>query len=199
MEARWRRRVQAKAEARRLSFELPLAIREAEDPNVYRVHPTHPAVEEQKTLPDLTGVHALVVDDEADARDLIQRVMQEQGATVSVASGGEEALRMMETLSPDVLISDIGMPGMDGYQLIRRIPRGRAERSATPGHCPYRVCARRRPEKGASCWLSITHSEASRHSRACDCCGRSRWPDVRCVLTARHPIRRWRSPGGARL
>jgi len=108
---------------------LPLTILETESESANRVHPTYPATEEQGTLPNLAGVHALVVDDEADARDLIQRVLQGQGATVSVASGGEEALRIMETLEPDALISDIGMPNMDGYQLMRRIratePKGR--------------------------------------------------------------------------
>jgi CheY-like chemotaxis protein len=108
---------------------LPLTILETEGLSVHRVHPTHPVAEEQAMLPSLAGVHALVVDDETDARDLIQRVLQEQGASVSVASSGAEALRMMETLDPDALISDIGMPDMDGYQLIRRIratePQGR--------------------------------------------------------------------------
>jgi CheY-like chemotaxis protein len=74
-------------------------------------------------------VHALVVDDEVDARDLIERVLQEQGATVSVAASGAEAMRIMETSEPDILISDVGMPDMDGYQLMRRIrasePKGR--------------------------------------------------------------------------
>lgn len=108
---------------------LPLTILETEGSSAQRVHPTHPVAEEQATLPSLAGVHTLVIDDEADARDLIRRVLQEQGATVSVASSGEEALRMMETLEPDALISDIGMPDMDGYQLMRRIratePQGR--------------------------------------------------------------------------
>jgi PAS domain S-box-containing protein len=108
---------------------LPLTILETEAESANRVHPTHPVAEQQAILPNLAGVHALVVDDEADARDLIQRVLQEQGATVSVASGGAEALRIMKTLDPDALISDIGMPEMDGYQLIRRIrasePKGR--------------------------------------------------------------------------
>jgi hypothetical protein len=63
----------------------------------------------------------LVVDDEADTRDLMQRVLEERGATVSAASGGAEALRMMDTRRADALISDIGMPGMDGYQLMRAI------------------------------------------------------------------------------
>jgi PAS domain S-box-containing protein len=108
---------------------LPLTILATVGVSAQRVHPTYPVAEEQAVLPNLAGVHALVVDDEVDARDLIQRILQEQGATVSVASSGEEALRIMETLAPDALISDIGMPDMDGYQLMRRIratePQGR--------------------------------------------------------------------------
>jgi CheY-like chemotaxis protein/two-component sensor histidine kinase len=108
---------------------LPLNIRKMESESAKRVHPTYPVAEEVTTLPDLKGIHVLVVDDEPDARDLIQRVLQEQGATVLVASAGEEALRIVETVNPDALISDIGMPHMDGYQLMRRIraaePMGR--------------------------------------------------------------------------
>ena len=100
---------------------LPLTILETDTEAANRVHPTHPAAEEQSILPNLAGVHALVVDDEADARDLIQRVLQEQGATVSVVASGEEAMRIMENSEPDIVISDIGMPDMDGYQLMRRI------------------------------------------------------------------------------
>ena len=109
--------------------QLPLTILEAKAESANRVHPTHAAAEEPSLLPSLAGVHALVVDDEADARDLIQRVLQEQGATVSVAASGAEAMRIMETSEPDILISDVGMPDMDGYQLMRRIrasePKGR--------------------------------------------------------------------------
>jgi PAS domain S-box-containing protein len=108
---------------------LPLTILETDAEPAKRAHPTHPVPEEQVLLPNLAGVHALVVDDEADARDLIQRVLQEQGTTVSVAASGAEALRILETADPDILISDIGMPDMDGYQLMRRIrasePKGR--------------------------------------------------------------------------
>jgi len=108
---------------------LPLKILETEAASANRAHPTHPVPEEQSILPRLEGVHALVVDDEADARDLIQRVLQEQGAIVSVVASGAEAIRIMETSRPDILISDVGMPDMDGYQLMRRIrasePQGR--------------------------------------------------------------------------
>jgi PAS domain S-box-containing protein len=108
---------------------LPLTILETKAESANRVHPTHAAAEEPSLLPSLAGVHALVVDDEADARDLIQRVLQEQGATVSLAASGAEAMRIMETSEPDILVSDVGMPDMDGYQLMRRIrasePKGR--------------------------------------------------------------------------
>jgi CheY-like chemotaxis protein len=100
---------------------LPLAIRETHAAPADRAHPTHPVPEEQSILPSLSGIRVLVVDDEPDARDLIQRVLTEQGADVTLASGGEEALREVKAAAPDLLISDIGMPQMDGYQLIRRI------------------------------------------------------------------------------
>jgi len=77
--------------------------------------------EEHSVLPSLGGVHVLVVDDEADARQLIQRILEDRGATVATAASGEEALRLLQTSQPDVLIGDIGMPGVDGYQLIRQI------------------------------------------------------------------------------
>ena len=101
---------------------LPLTILETDDAEpANRAHPTHPVPEERTLLPNLAGVHALVVDDEADTRDLIQRVLEDQGTIVSVATSGAEALRILETAEPNILISDIGMPDMDGYQLIRHI------------------------------------------------------------------------------
>jgi CheY-like chemotaxis protein len=70
---------------------------------------------------DLDGVRALVVDDEPDARDLVRRVLEEHGAVVSTVASGEQALGALEADPPDVLLSDIGMPGMDGYQLMRSV------------------------------------------------------------------------------
>jgi len=112
--------------------QLPLAGPEPEAESAERVRPAKATGEEQPILPDLTGIHALVVDDEADARDLIQRVLQEQGATVSLASSGEEALRILETLDADALISDIGMPNLDGYQLMRQIRATEAKGKRLP-------------------------------------------------------------------
>jgi signal transduction histidine kinase/ActR/RegA family two-component response regulator len=69
----------------------------------------------------LDGLRVLVVDDEADARRLIAKVLEDVGATVTVASGAREALESLRTNTPQVLISDIGMPEMDGFDLIRAV------------------------------------------------------------------------------
>jgi CheY-like chemotaxis protein/anti-sigma regulatory factor (Ser/Thr protein kinase) len=68
----------------------------------------------------------LVVDDEEDARTLLEEILSDSGATVMCASGAQEALEMFEEFQPDVLISDVGMPDIDGFELIeqlRRLPR----------------------------------------------------------------------------
>ncbi|MBW4496173.1 MAG: response regulator [Oscillatoria princeps RMCB-10] len=69
----------------------------------------------------LTGLRVLVVDDEPDTRDLISVVLKQYGASVRAAASAGEALNALEMLNPDVLVSDIGMPGEDGYALIRRV------------------------------------------------------------------------------
>lgn len=71
--------------------------------------------------PALAGVRVLVVDDEADTRELMASVLAEGEATVATAASAAEALALLQELRPDVLVSDIGMPGEDGYSLIRRV------------------------------------------------------------------------------
>ena len=70
---------------------------------------------------DLRGIKILVVDDEADARSIVARCLGNAGAEVRPASSAREALDLLRAEKPDLLISDIGMPGEDGYTLIRRI------------------------------------------------------------------------------
>jgi signal transduction histidine kinase/ActR/RegA family two-component response regulator len=70
---------------------------------------------------DLTGLKVLVVEDEPDARDLARRVLIECHANVVTASTASEAITAVETEKPDVIVSDIGMPDVDGYELLRRI------------------------------------------------------------------------------
>ncbi len=87
-----------------------------------REHPTTPSVVAVHSDPiDLTGVRVVVVDDEADARELIKRVLTQCGADVRCAGSALQALEVLKTNRPDVLISDIGMPHIDGYEFIRRV------------------------------------------------------------------------------
>jgi CheY-like chemotaxis protein len=111
---------------------LPLIILGKENDVTPRIHPTAAELSNSLPLPHLDGVRALIVDDEADALELIRRVLEEQGAFVTTVGSGEEALRMLETSEPDVLISDIGMPGMDGYQFMRRMRAAEPKNRRTP-------------------------------------------------------------------
>lgn len=70
---------------------------------------------------DLKGVRILVVDDEEDARELVSTMLGRHGAVVQTAASSTEALELLETWNPRVLIADIGMQGEDGYELIRRV------------------------------------------------------------------------------
>jgi len=69
----------------------------------------------------LDGVRVLVVDDEADARDLLELVLTEAGAQVATATSASEAFVRLAEHEPHVIISDIGMPEEDGYSLMRRV------------------------------------------------------------------------------
>lgn len=69
----------------------------------------------------IEGVKVLVVDDEPDARTLVQRLLEDCHAVVTTAASVAEALRAVESDPPDVLVSDIGMPGADGYTLIQKV------------------------------------------------------------------------------
>ena len=80
----------------------------------------------------LSNVQILVVEDDEDARDLLVTVLTQQGAKVSEAGSAAEALVRVAQSSPDVMISDIGLPGEDGYELIRAI----RARGFTPATLP---------------------------------------------------------------
>ncbi len=84
-------------------------------------------------VPSLAGIRVLLVDDEPDARELMQLVLEQFGAKVDVAASAAEALESLRRAPPSVLVSDIGMAGVDGYQLIRRVRElGAAEGGSTP-------------------------------------------------------------------
>jgi signal transduction histidine kinase/ActR/RegA family two-component response regulator len=117
----------------RVMLPVTATFEDAHEPQVSREHTARatdlPALENALNR-DLSGIKVLVVDDEADAGSLIQRLLQDCSATVTTASSAVEAIKMLMHEAPDVLISDIGMPAEDGYGLIRRV-RALSERHAT--------------------------------------------------------------------
>jgi signal transduction histidine kinase len=74
-----------------------------------------------RNLPSLDGIRVLVVDNETDARDLVSTILESRGATVTAVESTADALKEIESHRPDVLLSDIAMPGEDGYSLIRKV------------------------------------------------------------------------------
>ena len=108
------------------SVRLPLSIVQLQH-EATRIHPTtetQPA--ELLSLPRLDAVLVFVVDDEPDARHLLRTVLEDQGAKVTDFDSAEDVLVALKTTRPTVLICDVGMPKMDGYQLVRAL---RAEES----------------------------------------------------------------------
>lgn len=96
---------------------------------------------------DLSGLKVLVVDDEPDACRLIKWVLDECHADVITAASAAEAMPLVESTRPDLVISDIGMPDVDGYELLRRI---RALGPARGGKVPaIALTAFARPEDRA--------------------------------------------------
>lgn len=91
-----------------------------------RVHPAaamweRPQAAAQADEQHLRGLTVLVVDDERDARELLKRMLESRGAAVTTAASGADALEYLKAHRPSMLVCDIGMPGMDGYELIRTI------------------------------------------------------------------------------
>jgi CheY-like chemotaxis protein len=80
----------------------------------------------------LDGIRVLVVDDEPDAREVLGTILAAAGADIALAASASEALSTLGSFAPDVLVSDIGMPGDDGYALIRRVREGASRFTRVP-------------------------------------------------------------------
>jgi len=86
---------------------------------------------ETKARPPLQGLTVLVVDDQEDARELMRVVLGRCGATVVAAESTAAALEALDRCRPDVILSDVEMPGEDGYSLIRKVRARSPERGGT--------------------------------------------------------------------
>jgi signal transduction histidine kinase len=104
----------------RLTIPL-MALHSIPDPSP-RVHPRSAAGNAGRIAAgELAGVRVLAVDDEHDARMLLAEALESAGARVETAQSADEALARLDAGVPDVMIADLGMPGMDGFQFIERV------------------------------------------------------------------------------
>ncbi|MGB3297452.1 MAG: PAS domain S-box protein [Phormidesmis sp.] len=94
------------------TVQIPLAKQRVDEPLTAQSSPVDN---------DLSNLHILVVDDEADSQEITAFALEQAGAKVAIASNGADALAVIAQRLPDVIVSDIGMPEMDGYVLMQRI------------------------------------------------------------------------------
>jgi PAS domain S-box-containing protein len=103
----------------RFTVSLPARVRERRTPR--------PAASAAWSLasrtrePTLKGLRVLVLDDSTDARSLMTAILEHEGVEVAAASSAEEALQHVSVHRPDLIVADIGMPGVDGYEFLRRL------------------------------------------------------------------------------
>lgn len=100
---------------------LPVRAVSGRQAEAQGVHPGETTLPNAVGLPRLDGVRVLVVDDEPDGREVVKAVLEVCGAEVTAAASAQEALTLLDQSPFDVMVSDIGMPWMDGYSLIQRV------------------------------------------------------------------------------
>lgn len=97
---------------------LPMSVIQGESESILAaVPPTSSPL----TLPDLKGFRVLIVDDEPDARALIERILAKCNATVTTAATAAEGVESVKQNHPDMILSDVGMPGEDGYEFLAKL------------------------------------------------------------------------------
>jgi CheY-like chemotaxis protein len=116
-------RAQSKGDGLGSTFTVDLPLTAVHRPSrEARTHPAAPSASPADyKVADLSGLRVLVVDDEPDARNLVQQLLGECGAEVVTAASMDQALALVQSARPDLLVSDIGMPGADGYELLERV------------------------------------------------------------------------------
>ena len=109
-------------------LKIPLMIVHPVREDVSRVHPRSSAGAQKLAVADLSGVSVLAVEDEPDALALVSEVLQAAGARVATAASAAEALKILDADVPDVVVADLGMPHVDGFQFIDRVRRHHSSR-----------------------------------------------------------------------
>jgi PAS domain S-box-containing protein len=102
---------------------LPVMIVHAEEQTERRVHPRDPRTDPRVSVPNLDGIRVLAVDDDGDALVLVGEILEAAGAHVTAVDSASAAIEALETSQPDVLLADLGMPHIDGFELITRVRR----------------------------------------------------------------------------
>jgi signal transduction histidine kinase/CheY-like chemotaxis protein len=124
-------RAESEGEGRGSAFTVKLPLYEggdhAREIGVRAMRDTDPGA-----IVRLDGLRVLVVDDEPDAREMLGTMLSSAGAEVELALSAADALGRLSSVAPDVLISDVGMPGDDGYSLIRRVRDGGSRFARVP-------------------------------------------------------------------
>jgi CheY-like chemotaxis protein len=100
---------------------LPLMIVHPEGLDTPRVHPRTERMDPLADLADLRGIRVLAIDDEEDALSLLRLVLETAGADVTTLASPVTALEAIAAARPDVLVVDLGMPEMDGFEFIARV------------------------------------------------------------------------------
>jgi PAS domain S-box-containing protein len=116
-------RVKSAGENQGASFAIALPVSHVTEQEVERSQrlPVLNDPLEAIELPRLDQTTLLIVDDEPDGRQLMVRILEGRGAKVTAVAGGAEALELLKSQEFDLLVSDIGMPDLDGYELMRRV------------------------------------------------------------------------------
>jgi CheY-like chemotaxis protein len=91
---------------------------------------------------DLNGLPVLLVEDDPDSREMMTLMLSLCGASVRAAASGHEALAVFDAIAPAVVVSDLSMPGLDGFELLGELQRRADVRAvAVTGHDHYRARA----------------------------------------------------------
>jgi PAS domain S-box-containing protein len=104
-------------------LKMPLMIVHARAGEEPRVHPRTEPVRRESTIADLSHLHVLVVDDDRDALSLVSEVLEAAAARVTATHSAEEALASLDVDVPDVIVADLGMPHVNGFEFIGRVRR----------------------------------------------------------------------------